>query len=182
MTTISFARHQFPPAIIRHTVWLDLRLTPSYRDVEDLPAERGLDVSYGTVRRWALRFGPLFAKLGASGRGKIGIGFERDHTEAFLQIEFGIFSFMHSDLVDQISQIIRDHQAPPKLSYPVQQRSETRTVKLSSRQGCVSLERINQVGPRRKDFQAQASSTRAAESSLQDPARWRIFRPLVLAP
>ena len=62
MTTISFARHQFPPAIIRHTVWLYLRFTLSYRDVEDLLAERGLDVSYELVRRWVLKFGPLFAR------------------------------------------------------------------------------------------------------------------------
>jgi transposase-like protein len=48
--TISFARHQFPPAIIRHAVWLYVRFTLSYRDVEDLLAERGLDVSYETVR------------------------------------------------------------------------------------------------------------------------------------
>jgi putative transposase len=60
--TISFARHQFPPAIIRHTVWLYVRFTLSYRDVEDLLAERGLDVSYETVRRWVLKFGPLFAR------------------------------------------------------------------------------------------------------------------------
>jgi putative transposase len=57
--TISFGRHQFPPAIIRHAVWLYVRFTLSYRDVEDLVAERGLDVSYETVRRWVLKFGPL---------------------------------------------------------------------------------------------------------------------------
>jgi transposase-like protein len=62
MTRISFARHQFPPLIIRHTVWLYLRFTLSYRDVEDLLAERGLDVSYESVRRWVLKFGPLFAR------------------------------------------------------------------------------------------------------------------------
>ena len=62
ITTISFARHQFPPAIIRHAVWLYARFTLSYRDVEELLAERGLDVSYETVRRWALKFGPLFAR------------------------------------------------------------------------------------------------------------------------
>ena len=62
MTTISFARHQFPPDIIRHAVWLYLRFTLSLRDVEDLLAERGLDVSYETVRRWVLKFGPLFAR------------------------------------------------------------------------------------------------------------------------
>src|SRR5580704_6585622 len=60
--TISFARHQFSPAIIRHAVWLYVRFTLSYRDVEDLLAERGLDVSYETVRRWVLKFGPLFAR------------------------------------------------------------------------------------------------------------------------
>ena len=60
--TISFARHQFPPAIIRHAVWLYVRFTLSYRDVEDLLAQRGLDVSYETVRRRELKFGPLFAR------------------------------------------------------------------------------------------------------------------------
>jgi hypothetical protein len=60
--TISFARHQFPPVIIRHAVWLYVRFTLSYRDVEDLLAERGLDVSYETVRRWVLKFGPMFAQ------------------------------------------------------------------------------------------------------------------------
>ena len=48
--TISFARLQFPPAAIRHAVWLYMRFTLSYRDVEDLLAERGLDISYETVR------------------------------------------------------------------------------------------------------------------------------------
>ena len=62
MTTISFTRHQFPFDIIRHAVWLYLRFTLSFRDVEDLLAERGLDLSYETVRRWVLKFGPLFAK------------------------------------------------------------------------------------------------------------------------
>ena len=52
-----------PPLIIRHAVWLYVRFTLSYRDVEDLLAERGLDVSYETVRRrWVLKFGPLFAR------------------------------------------------------------------------------------------------------------------------
>ena len=55
-------RHRFPPAIIQHAVWLYLRFTPSYRDVEDLLAERGLDISYETVRRWVTKFGPLLAR------------------------------------------------------------------------------------------------------------------------
>jgi putative transposase len=62
MTTISFARHQFPPAIIRHAVWLHVRFTLSFSGVEDLLAERGLDACYETVRRGVLKFGPLFAR------------------------------------------------------------------------------------------------------------------------
>jgi hypothetical protein len=46
MAEISYRRHRFPPAIIQHAVWLYLRFTLSYRDVEDLLAERGLDISY----------------------------------------------------------------------------------------------------------------------------------------
>jgi transposase-like protein len=48
--TVSFARHEFAPAVIGHADWLYVRFTLSYRDVEDLLAERGLDVSYETVR------------------------------------------------------------------------------------------------------------------------------------
>jgi len=62
MVPISYARHQFPPVVIQHVTWLYLRFTLSYRDVEELLAERGLDVSYETVRRWVLKFGPKFAR------------------------------------------------------------------------------------------------------------------------
>lgn len=62
MMPISYARYRFPPAIIQHAVWLYLRFTLSYRDIEDLLAERGLDISYETVRRWVAKFGPLFAR------------------------------------------------------------------------------------------------------------------------
>ncbi len=61
MTAISYARHQFPPDVIRHAVWLYLRFTLSYRDVEEMLAERGIDLTYETVRRWVAKFGPLFA-------------------------------------------------------------------------------------------------------------------------
>src|SRR5918912_2055663 len=62
MAPLSYARHQFPAVLIQHAVWLYLRFTLSYRDVEDLRAERGVEVSYETVRRWVRKFGPLFAK------------------------------------------------------------------------------------------------------------------------
>ena len=59
---VSYARHQFPSEIIQHAVWLYVRFTLSCRDVEELLAERGLDVFYETVRRWVLKFGVLFAR------------------------------------------------------------------------------------------------------------------------
>lgn len=57
MKPISYNRHRFPPVIIQHTVWLYFRFTLSYRDIEDLLAERGIDVFYETVRRWVEKFG-----------------------------------------------------------------------------------------------------------------------------
>ena len=62
MAELSYRRHRFPPDIIQHAVWLYLRFTLSYRDVEDLLAERGLDLSYEAVRRWVTKFGPRFAR------------------------------------------------------------------------------------------------------------------------
>src|ERR1700732_3001007 len=62
MPHLSYRRHRFPPPIIQRAIWLYLRFTLSYRDVEDLLAERGLDVSYETVRRWVLKFGPMIAR------------------------------------------------------------------------------------------------------------------------
>ena len=62
MQKISYARHRFPPEIIQHAVWLYFRFPLSFRDVEDLLAERGIDISYETVRRWALKFGQAFAQ------------------------------------------------------------------------------------------------------------------------
>ncbi len=61
MHKLSFKRHRFPPDIIRHSIWLYARFTLSFRDVEEMLAEPGLDVSYETVRRWFLKFGSVIA-------------------------------------------------------------------------------------------------------------------------
>src|SRR5258706_1238203 len=62
MDQLSYSRHRFPPPVIQHSIWLYLRFTLSYRDVEELLAERGLEVSYETVRRWVLKFGSRIAR------------------------------------------------------------------------------------------------------------------------
>ncbi len=61
MNKISYSGYPFPPEIIQQAIWLYLRFTPSLRDVEDLLAERGVAVSYETVRRWVNHFGPMNA-------------------------------------------------------------------------------------------------------------------------
>jgi putative transposase len=52
---------RFPPEIISHAVWLYFRFSLSFRDVEELLAQRGIVVSYETVRQWCLNFGQTYA-------------------------------------------------------------------------------------------------------------------------
>ena len=61
MKPISYKRHRFPSEVISSAVWLYFRFTLSFRDVEELLAQRGVEVSRETVRCWALKFGPLIA-------------------------------------------------------------------------------------------------------------------------
>src|SRR5712692_4799410 len=61
MAKISFSGFRFPPEIIQQAIWLYVRFTLSFRDVEDLSAERGIAVSYETIRRWVNHFGPMIA-------------------------------------------------------------------------------------------------------------------------
>lgn len=58
----TFKRHRFPPDIISYAVWLYYRFNLSHRDIEDLLAERGIFVSYESIRLWCKKFGPKFAK------------------------------------------------------------------------------------------------------------------------
>jgi putative transposase len=58
-----YKRHRFPPQIIAHAVWLYVRFNLSLREVEELMLERGVDVSYETIRRWTVKFGPLITHV-----------------------------------------------------------------------------------------------------------------------
>ena len=57
-----YKRHRFPPEIIQHVVWLYHRFNVSSRDIEDLMAERGIAVSYESIRLWCIKFGPRYAR------------------------------------------------------------------------------------------------------------------------
>jgi len=58
----TYKRHRFPPEIISYAVWVYYRFNLSHRDVEDLLAERGITVSYETIRLWCIKFGPKYSK------------------------------------------------------------------------------------------------------------------------
>ena len=60
--TSIYSRHRFHPDIIRRAVWMYFRFNLSFRDVEELMIERGVDVSYETIRRWVDKFGSKFAR------------------------------------------------------------------------------------------------------------------------
>ncbi|MGA9442413.1 MAG: IS6 family transposase [Methyloceanibacter sp.] len=62
MGSSSYRRHRFPAGVIQQAVWLYFRFPLSLRDVEDMLSQRGIDVSYETVRRWSFKFGLAYAR------------------------------------------------------------------------------------------------------------------------
>ncbi len=57
-----YKRHRFPPDIISYAVWIYYRFNLSHRDIEDLLVERGVTVSYETIRLWSIKFGARYAR------------------------------------------------------------------------------------------------------------------------
>ncbi len=68
----SYHGYRFPPEIISHAVWLYHRFCLSFRDVEDLLAERGVTVSYEAIRYWCAKFGPCYAAKLRRRQGRLG--------------------------------------------------------------------------------------------------------------
>ena len=77
--------YRFPPVIISHAVWLYYRFCLSFRDVEDLLAERGLAVSYETIRQWSRKFGSEYARRLKRKVGRLGDHWYLD--EMFIKVE-----------------------------------------------------------------------------------------------
>jgi putative transposase len=62
ISTSLYKRHRFPGEIIQYAVWLYYRFNVSHRDIEDLLAERGIEVSYESIRLWCNKFGPHYTR------------------------------------------------------------------------------------------------------------------------
>ena len=83
--TLSYHGYRFPPDIISHAVWLYHRFGVSFRDVEDLLAQRGITVSYEAIRLWCLTFGSVYARRLKRRQGRLGDIWHLD--EVFVTIQ-----------------------------------------------------------------------------------------------
>ena len=72
MDTPNYTRHRFPAPIIGHAIWLYHRFSLSFRDVGDLLAERGVTVSYESIRSWCRKFGTVYARRLRKREGRLG--------------------------------------------------------------------------------------------------------------
>jgi len=81
----SYQRHRFPSEIISHAVWLYHRFCLSFREVEELLAERGVTVTYETIRQWCQKFGPDYARKLNKRQGRLGDTWHID--EVFVTIQ-----------------------------------------------------------------------------------------------
>ena len=77
-------KHRFPPEIIGYAIWVCHRFCLSFRDVEDLLAERGIIVSYEAIRRWCWKFGPDYVRRLKKKQGRLGDNWYLD--ELFVRI------------------------------------------------------------------------------------------------
>ena len=113
-TVLSYRGYRFPPEIISHAVWLYHRFCLSLRDVEDLLAERGITVSYETIRHWCQTFGPDYARRLRRRRGRMGDTWYLD--ELFVKIQ-GRRQYLwravdqDGDVIDILVQSRRDRRA-----------------------------------------------------------------------
>ena len=83
--TARYRGYRFPREIISHGVWLYHRFCLSFRDVEDLLAQRGITVSYEAIRQWCLKFGPDYARTLKRRQGRLGDTWYLD--EVFVTIQ-----------------------------------------------------------------------------------------------
>jgi transposase-like protein len=98
----AFAGFRFPPEVIVLAVRWYLRFGLSYRDVEKLLAERGIDVDHGTVHRWVQRFSPLLADAARFARHRVGDRWFVDET--YVKVA-GRWVYLYR-AVDQFGQVV----------------------------------------------------------------------------
>jgi transposase-like protein len=118
MNMISYLNLHFPSSIIQRAVWLYVRFNLNLRDIEELMAERGAEVSYETIRRWVKRFGPRIARSLRRGRPRADPQWNLDEMYAAIG---GRWMYLwraidqNSEVLDILVQPRRDKRAALKL-------------------------------------------------------------------
>ena len=118
MKSISYSGYRFPPAIIQQAIWLYLRITLILRDVEGLLAERGILVSYESILRWIMYFGPMIAADLRKRRPKPHTSWHLD--EVYLKVDGRVVYLWRAvdaegEVLDVLVQSKRDKQTALKL-------------------------------------------------------------------
>src|SRR6195952_2774655 len=118
MRALSYSGYRFPRDIIQRAVWMYLRFTLSFRDVEELLAERGIIVAYESIRRWVLTFGPVIARELRARRPKLQSRWHLD--EVFVRIggqQMYLWRAVDAEgeVLDVLVQAKRDKRAARKL-------------------------------------------------------------------
>lgn len=115
---LSYKRHRFPPAIISHAVWLYCRFNLSFRDVKEMFLQRGVDVSYETIRRWVAKFGPSIAQGLRRRQPRLGDIWHLDEVVVKIRSrKYWLWRAVDQDglVLDEILQSKRDKRAAKRL-------------------------------------------------------------------
>jgi putative transposase len=156
MPPLSYSGYRFPRDIIQRAVWMYLRFTLSFRDVEELLAERGIVVTYESIRRWVLTFGPAIARRLRARRPR---PHGRWHMDEMVVRVGGKQMFLwravdaEGEVLDMLVQPKRDRRAAQKLMR-----------KLLKRQGMVPEEWVTDRNPAYGAALRELKLTRAAHT------------------
>jgi putative transposase len=165
--------HRFPADVISQVVWLYFRFSISYREVEEMMAWRGVQLSYETVREWCDKFGPYFAEeLRRRNKRKLGSKWHLD--EVFLKIK-GVRHYLWR-AVDQNGAVI-DIFVQPKRDRIAAERFFRKLLRRAGRQPCVIVtDKLRSYGAAKRKMLPRALSRRAGVMLI----RWQPIRIAVI--
>ena len=160
---LSYHGYRFPPEIISHAVWLYHRFCLSFRDTEDLLAQRGITVTYETIRQWCQTFGLDYARRLRRGRGRLGDTWYLD--EPFVTIQ-GRRQYLWR-AVDQDGDVMARRQQDILMAavHDLAQASRVREVIAVSNEVGSGIVPTTRVGRRFRDLQGWANQILAAEAA-----------------
>ena len=178
-TKSPYSGHRFPAEIIAHAVWLYFRFSLSFRNIEEMLAARGVEVSHESIRFWCLKFGPRFARQLRRREGRAGDTWHLD--EVFISIR-GVWHYLwravdqDGDVLDILVQRRRDGRAAKRFFRKLLrgQRSVPRRIVTDKLRSYVSASRA--VIPSVQHIRDKGSNNRAENSHQVTRQRERQMR------